>query len=450
MKLPEPTPNWREVFARNPQKLVSLLTSQEARQYVEKANLDYLHWEKAKYLKVPTTISPEELWFLIKISRTPNIKQIPLVDPKGGHYGFWLPDSVLKELHFIDQNAGGSILVDNPELSPEARERYLISSLMEEAIASSQIEGAATTRKVAKEMLREGRPPKNKAEKMILNNYHTIRKIKSLIGQPLSIDILHALHESLTEGTLDDPAAAGRFRTEKDSIVVVDESDGQTLHVPPPARKLPERIEKFLAFANDKSVEPFIHPVVRAVLLHFWLAYEHPYVDGNGRTARAVFYWYMLTHNYWLFEYLSISRIILKSVRQYARAYLYSEHDDHDATYFLAYHLKAIHLALEELHHYLARKQKEMQKTITLLRKIPDLNYRQLALLQHALKHPDAVYTIESHKNSHNIVRATARSDLFDLEGRGYLTKRKQNRRYYFGAVPDIGEKLDIFPRTSL
>src|SRR4030066_321712 len=106
---------------------------------------------------------------------------------------------------------------------------------------------------------------------------------------------------------------AGRFRTEKDSIVVVDESDGQTLHVPPPARELPERMEKFLAFANDKGSEPFVHPVVRAVLLHFWLAYEHPYVDGNGRTARAVFYWYMLTQNYWLFEYLSISRILLKS-----------------------------------------------------------------------------------------------------------------------------------------
>jgi len=111
--------------------------------------------------------------------------------------------------------------------------------------------------------------------------------------------------------------------------------------------------------------------------------------------------------------------------------------------------LKAIHLALEELHHYLARKQKEMRKAIALLRKIPDLNYRQLTLLQHALKHPDAVYTIESHKNSHNIVRATARADLFELVERGYLTKRKQGRRYYFGAVPDIGEKMDIFPSAT-
>ena len=444
MKLPEPAPDWSEVLARIPEKLPSLLTSREARECVEKANLEYLHWEKAKYLKVPESISPEELWCLIKLSRMPNSKSIPLLDTQGRPFGFWLPDPVLKELHFIDQNAGGSILVDNPELSPDARERYLISSLMEEAIASSQIEGAATTRKVAKEMLREGRPPRNKAEKMILNNYHTIRKIKSFLDQPLSIDILHAFHGSLTEGTLDDPSAAGRFRTGKDSIIVVDESDGQILHVPPPAGELPQRMEKFLAFANDKGAEPFMHPVVRAILLHFWLAYEHPYVDGNGRTARAVFYWYMLSHNYWLFEYLSVSRIILKSVRQYGRAYLYAEDEDRDATYFLVYHLKAIHLALEELHRYLARKQKEMRKATTLLRDIPGLNYRQLDLLQHALKHPDAAYSIESHKNSHNIVRATARADLFALVERGYLSRGKQGRRYTFRAVPGIAEKLNL------
>jgi Fic family protein len=449
MKLPEPAPEWRSILSRDSEKLLPLLASQEARPYVEKANQEYLHWEKAKYLKVSASISPEELWFLIKFSRITNIKTIPLADPKGDYFGFWLPDRVLKELHYIDQNAGGSILMDNPELSSEARERYLISSLMEEAIASSQIEGAATTRKVAKEMLREGRPPKNKAEKMILNNYHTIRRIKSFLGRPLSLDILHELHRLLTEGTLDDPTAAGRYRTEDEPVYVIDESDGQALHVPPPARELPERMERFLAFANDKDNEPFIHPVIRAILLHFWLAYEHPYVDGNGRTARAVFYWYMLSHNYWLFEYLSISRIILRSVRQYAKAYLYAEHDDRDVTYFLVYHLKAIRLALEELHHYLARKQKEMRKAIAMLRNVPNLNYRQIALLQHAVKHPDAVYTIESHKNSHNVVRATASADLLDLVERGYLGKRKLNRRYYFTAVPDVGQKLDLPPANK-
>ncbi|MEW6719903.1 MAG: Fic family protein [Thermodesulfobacteriota bacterium] len=448
MKLPEPTPDLASIRFKDPARLVALLTSSEAQKYVVRANQEYLHWERAKYLDLPASIPAEDLWLLIKLSRTSNMKSIPLADPVGNSFGFWLPDPVLSELHFIDQNAGGSILIDNPQLSSEARERYLISSLMEEAIASSQIEGAATTRKVAKEMLREGRPPKNKAEKMILNNYQTIRRIKAFLGQPLSLEILHELHRSLTEGTLDDPAAAGRFRS-GDDICVIDESDGQILHVPPPARDLPTRMEKFLSFANDKDDEPFIHPVVRAILLHFWLGYEHPYVDGNGRTARAVFYWYMLSRNYWLFEYSSISRIILKSVRQYARAYLYSETDGRDITYFLVYHLKAIRLALEELHRYLARKQEEMRKATAMLHNVPDLNYRQIALLQHAVKHAGAVYTIESHKNSHNVVRATASADLADLVERGFLSRKRLNRRYYFVAVPDVAKKLAI-PELSI
>ncbi len=444
MKIPEPAPDFRTILARDPERVLSLLSSEEARKSVERANREYLHWEKAKYLTGSPPVSPQDLWCLIKLSRTANIKTIPLADQKGNRFGYWLPDPVLKELHFIDQNAGGSLLTDNAQLSSEAKERYLVSSLMEEAIASSQIEGAATTRKVAKEMLREGRPPKSKAEKMILNNYLTIRRIKSFLGQPLTIDLLHEFHRSLTEGTLGDPSAAGRFRLEDEPICVIDESDGQTLHVPPPARNLPARMDKFLAFANDGNDEPFIHPVIRAILLHFWLAYEHPYVDGNGRTARAVFYWYMLSNNYWMFEYLSISRIILKSVGQYARAYLYAETDDRDITYFLVYHLKAIHLALEELQRYLTRKQMEMRKAIALLRDVPNLNYRQIALLQHALKHANAVYTIDSHKNSHNVVRATATADLQDLVERGYLTRKTQNRRFYFEPVADIVRKLDL------
>src|SRR5205814_10028127 len=56
---------------------------------------------------------------------------------------------------------------------------------------------------------------------------------------------------------------------------------------------------------------PIFHPMVRSMILHFWLAYDHPFVDGNGRTARALFYWSMLRNGYWMFEYITISKIIL-------------------------------------------------------------------------------------------------------------------------------------------
>lgn len=444
MKLPESPPRWQEALRKDSDKIIQFLQSQELRAIVTHANDEYLPWEKAKYLKLPADVLPEHLWVLMKIARSSKMQHFPLVDSHGKHFGFWLPDSLHRELHFIDQNAGGRITFDQPDLSPEARDRYLISSLMEEAIASSQIEGAATTRKVAKEMLRTGRPPRNKAEMMIRNNYITIQKIKQFLKQPLTLDILHELHKSLTEGTLDDPTAAGRFRTESDAIIVVDESDGQTLHVPPPAADLPIRMEIFLSFANNKSDTPFIHPVIRAILLHFWLAYEHPYVDGNGRTARAVFYWYMLSNDYWLFEYSSISRIIYRAISQYARAYLHSERDEYDATYFIIYNIRAIRIALDEVHRYIKRKQEEARQMRRYLRNASELNYRQQALLQHALKHFDTRYTILSHMNSHNIAYGTSRSDLLGLVKRKYLNKKRMGRTFYFEIADDIDKKLGL------
>jgi len=444
MKLPETPPDWLKIFSRDSGEILPFLPSPEARVLVAHANDEYLPWEKAKYLTIPQGMNTEHLWVLIKIARSAKMQTLPLADIKGQPFGFWLPDPVLRELHFIDQNAGGRITFDRPDLSPEARDRYLISSLMEEAIASSQIEGAATTRKVAKEMLRTGRPPKNHAERMIRNNYLTIGKIKQFLRQPLTFEILHELQRSMTEGTLEDPSAAGRFRTEGEAVEVIDENDGQTLHTPPPAADLPARMEKFLAFANDRSDKPFIHPVIRGIILHFWLAYEHPYVDGNGRTARAIFYWYMLSRDYWLFEFLSISRIIQRAIGQYAKAYLHAERDELDMTYFLVYHIRAIRLALEELHRYLKRKQEEARHAERLLRGASGLNYRQQALLQHALKHTEAKYTIQSHRNSHNIAYGTSRSDLLDLARRKYLRKKKSGRIFSFEVYEDLVEKLGL------
>jgi Fic family protein len=347
----------------------------------------------------------------------------------------------MRELHYMDRNAAGSIGLDTPGLPSGATDRYLISSLMEEAIASSQIEGADTTRMVAREMLRTGRKPKDKAEQMILNNYVTIGRIKSLAGEPLSMELLNSLQASMTENTLDDPGSSGRLRRADENIRVVDGSDGTVLHTPPPAGQLESRLEDLCHFANSDE-GPFIHPIVKAILLHFWLAYEHPYVDGNGRTARALFYWYALSKGYWLLEYVSVSRAILRAHRQYLRSFLYSETDGCDATYFLMSQLKFVRTAIDDLHLYLDKKQKEYDVALGELKLWPYLNYRQLAVLHHALKHPDAVYTVQSHKNSHRVAYATARWDLLSLSKQGLLEQGKSGKRMVFTVPADLKGKI--------
>jgi len=444
MKIPEEAPKISKMSDLDLKEMVGFSKSEQILEILKRANEDYLYWDKFKYLDFPESISKEHAWvYLREFFRNAQIRKIPTEDKNRENFGYWQPDSVLKILHYIDQNAGGQMLIEDPNIHASERERYLISSLMEEAIASSQLEGAATTRKKAKEMLKSGRKPASKAEQMILNNYITIRNIKDFVNTPLSKDLILDIQTSITTDTLDDPSAAGRFRKEKEQIYVVDQRDGQILFEPPPANEINERIDRLCEYANKVEEKEFVHPVIKAIILHFWLAYIHPFVDGNGRTARAIFYWYMLKNKYWLFEYLSISRILLRAPGQYAKAYLYSEIDNLDLTYFLIYNLKAINLAIKGLSAYLFKQQKELKETKRLIRKYPGLNHRQYDLLHHAIYHVDAVYSISYQKNTHNIAYQTARTDLLELEQKGLLVKiGTKGKKFAFIPSKDIRKKL--------
>lgn len=406
------------------------------------ASGDYIHWDKLRHLTPPYGLSPKEWWMGLKLARGPLIRELPLRDPQGAPFGYGTPDGVQRLLHYVDQHCAGEVAMDELVANDDqARHRYLVNSLMEEAIRSSQLEGATTTRQVAKELLRTGREPVDRSERMILNNYRALEYMRSEMGERLFPEAVLELHRILTEGTLDDPSAAGRLQTpDEDRIAVVEVLDGSVMHTPPPAQELPARLQALCDFANqdEDASESFIHPVVRAILLHFWLAYDHPFQDGNGRTARALFYWYMRTHGYWLAEYLSISRILREAPAQYSRAFLLTETDDGDTTYFLLHQLKTIKRAVEELHVYLSRKADEIRDVERLIEGSDGLNHRQLALLGNALRHPDSVYSYQSHAGDHRVTHETARNDLLDLERRSLLMRRKAGRRYVFSAVPDL------------
>ena len=413
----------------------------------------YYHWDKLRHLQPPEGLTVEEWWHLIKVSRNAISKPIPHTDKRGKSFVYCEPDTVRRMLHQIDIHGGGELKATAQVSNPHSRDMYLINSLIEEAITSSQLEGAATTRKVAKAMLREQRDPRDHSERMIFNNYHAMQFIKENAQQDLSPQLIYELHSILTEGTLKDPDAVGRPR-QNDDIYVCDGRDQTILHEPPKYTELPERIMNLCRFANAEIGEEFTHPVVKAILLHFILAYDHPFVDGNGRTARALFYWSMMKQNYWTVEFISISRILKKGFAQYGRAYLYTETDGNDVTYFVVHQLGVICRAIKELHAYLRAKSDEMQKTERLLSKSPQvrklLNYRQIALLSRALKSPESYYSVKSHGGAHGVTYETARTDLLKLEKLELLTKSKVGNEFVFAPVPDLQHELESFAGQNL
>lgn len=440
MRLPERPPEFQHLLkqtSESPERFAAILAHSTSA-----PDGAYIYWDDLRHRRPPDGLTLAEWWLAVKLSRLTQRRELPLRSTDGSRFRYSLPDRVLEQLHLVDQRASGEIVLSETVADEGSRRRYLVNSLMEEAIASSQIEGASTTRKVAKEMLRTGRRPRDVSERMILNNYRAIMRIGELRDEPLTPDRVLELHRIVTDGTLENPECAGRLQQPGDArVAVYDPADNTLLHSPPPAEELPGRLEQLCAFANANPPDPFIHPVVRAIIVHLWLAYDHPFEDGNGRTARALFYWVMVSQGYWLTEYVSISRLLNRAQAQYRRSFLLTEMDEFDATYFIAYQLNVMIRAIEELHAYLRTKMRELQQTERLLQR-SELNHRQLALLSHALRHPDADYTYHSHATSHRVVRQSARRDLLELAEQGYLQQRKVGRTVHFRPVEDLAGRL--------
>lgn len=440
MKVPKRPPDYKALWkklAQTPERIEAVFGAD-----VE-GPLDgkYLHWDKLRYREPPAGLTHEEWWLGLKWYRRAKSRPLPLRDEEGNPFSYGLVDPIPEVLRQIDLGAGGSIQMPEQIPNPELRDQYYINSLIQEAITSSQLEGAATTREVAKEMLRTAREPRDRSERMILNNFRTMQRLRALRDKPLSKDVVLDIHWDVTQQSLDNPTGAGRFRSADEEIVIADMYD-EVYHRPPPAEQLEDRMQAMCAFANGDTPKGFIHPVLRSIILHFWLAYDHPFLDGNGRVARALFYWSMLRHGYWLFEFISISQIILEAPAQYGRAFLYTETDENDLTYFIIQQLHVISRAIEELHRYIERKSAALKTVESRLHGMRELNHRQQALISHALRHPHQRYTFKSHQMSHNVVYQTARTDLLDLEERHLLSSHKTGKTWFFAPVADLEAKL--------
>lgn len=387
---------------------------------IEKINEEYAYWDKVKY-KAPDGTTPQQLWTLVKASRTKG----KIIVWNKYSISLCLTNKMLRMCHDFDMKFGSFWEAESDSQTKE-KKYYLSSSLMEEAIYSSKMEGASTTRVVAKDMLRKNKSPQNKAQQMIANNYNTIQYIVEHRKDPLTEESLLYIHKLMTEKTLDNPDNAGRFRT-NDEVVVADAINGDIVYTPPTYKDIPEFITSLCDFFNNENQNIFIHPIIKGIIIHFMLAYMHPFVDGNGRTARALFYWFMLKENYKLTEYMSISRVIAKSKASYEKAFRYTENDGNDIGYFVTYNLRALEISFQQLRDYIQRKQQEKKAANTFMI-AGNINQRQALVLQRLTEEPDTIMTVKDVQELFSVSSMTARKDLTELVQQGYLNDLAINK----------------------
>lgn len=398
-----------------------LTPNDKVQEVVNKVNETFEYWDTIKYKRCPEGCTPQQLWTYVKAARVKSMMSV------WGKYGITLTltNQMQRMCHEIDMNWGGSWGTDSI-IGDENKEQYLVGSLMEEAIYSSQMEGAATTRKVAKEMLRKKMTPKDKSQQMIANNYQTIQFIVSHKDALLTPELLLQIHQLMTEHTMQNPQEAGCFRSNND-VVVENGITHETVHIPPTYEEIPNFVEDLCRFFNEQDAPQFIHPIIRGIIIHFMVAYVHPFADGNGRTARALFYWYMLKQGYWLTEYLSISRVIAKSKKSYEKAFLYTEVDGMDMGYFVAYNMRVLQQSFKQLQDYIKRKQEEKRAANSFLR-IGNINARQAQIIKMFADDSNLVVTIADLQAKFLVSPTTAKADVVGLMNMGLLSEISFNK----------------------
>jgi len=420
-------------------KVLTLATEDSVKSALKKTHAPkYLYWDKVKH-HVSSSLTSTELWYVIKFIRMQQRIQAPISSESNKNFTWTKLIDLEEILHKIDLNTGGALAGEYTQYDEKENRKFISRGILEEAIASSQLEGANTTRKYAKQMIQEGISPRTKSEHMIVNTHQAMQRVEEVYkAETLSMELLYEMHELITKNTLPNEDI-GRLRSDEDEIVIL--KDHHTVAFKPPSEAfLKQEIKNLIKFANNEIKHDFLHPLIKAVMLHFWFAYLHPFVDGNGRVARLLFYWYMIKNGYWAFAYLPISTVIKKNRKGYEMAFIYAEQDDYDLTYFLDYILEQIKVALEEFQKYVGQvtEKLKMERQFDKYK----LNPRQSGLMRHYLENSDTRTTIVAHSHINKISRRTAEMDLHSLVGSGLIRSEKRGRQIYYYPVNDLEIKI--------
>jgi Fic family protein len=382
--------------------------------------------------RLPGGISLEETWEKIVDDRKGRGETLALRDEQGK--GFWYVNTkpLQAKLHLIDSR-GKDTLYRN--IRKEIENELIFDSLIEEAWASNLIEGAFTTHKRAQELVRRNLSPRDKNDLMVKNNHTAMNYIVENRDVAFGIDLILQLHRIITQDTLDDHEYSGKFRN--DDVFIRDKS-GSIIFNPMKAESISPCLNNFIEWVNAGSDEDFIHPIVKASIVHFYMAYVHPFFDGNGRTARALFYFYLLKNNYDFFKYFSISALIAKQKEKYYKAIKDVEDYNNDLTYFLLYSADIVLKSIDDILDRIIKKYHSIILQQKLDEKGVYLNKRQKRLLKIIIDQDHRSTNTRKYQKIFRVAYGTARSDLNDMVEHGLLRKHKVGKGFVY--IPEVAK----------
>ncbi|GGM30311.1 hypothetical protein GCM10009425_46130 [Pseudomonas asuensis] len=402
----------------------------------------YQHFDKLRF-RIPEGLDHSLVWSLVKSARDRQLSEVlPLGEPPKLCKLMLTPAMHMATSESDRHTTGAALEWMCSKIGERKHIHYLLNDLIEdEAISSSQLEGAATTTKAAKDLLKRNRGPRTPDEKMIIGNFKMMQCAWKRRHEELTTDLISEIHQVGVEGIDDEKYHPGAFRNTDD--VVVEDGDGNVVHNPPPAAGLEKRLNDLVKWVNTNhsvsNSNVYLHPLIKGIILHFAIGYEHPFHDGNGRVARSLFYWFLFKHDFAAFRYIAISTLLKSAPIQYGKSYLYTETDDMDLTYFVDYQSRIIIRAIEEFKRAYEETLDDMNKFNVFLYEsglFGKLTDKQKVVLQVAKSGRAQEFTAQNVKENLNCSYNTASSILNGLVELKLFKKVKIGREWVFSMKP--------------
>jgi Fic family protein len=338
---------------------------------------------------------------------------------------FWYfpSDSITKKITEIEKL--GNKLYDKITSGDKGLQKeFIFNAAVEEAVTSAIYEGANTTRAEAKQLIESERTPLTKDDWMLINNYEALHWIKKNSNSQVTLDLILKINQIVTKNTLDevDEKYCGKFRDDK---VFVRNKLNKIVHEGIEYSKIEEALSESI---NIVTAHPrYIHPIIKGIILHYLIAYIHPFFDGNGRTARTLFYFKSIKHNLKFVELLSISAHLKNTGNQYERSFETVKSHDWDLTYFINYCLESLLAALKAVE----GKVNNLLK-INWLKSEYSFSDNQIRLLQKLYLSKYRPIDIEKYAQEIGKSREIARQELKALVEHKFMREKKEGKKYIY------------------
>lgn len=330
-------------------------------------------------------------------------------------------------LTYISRIESAKALIDQAALVPAWEAKFRDEAMTRMVHFGTKIEGNDLTKEQTQQVVRMDAviDSQEMAKKTgIIARERDIQEVINYRNVLVWIDQQHALHSSrlfsvetlkmlhtLTMHRLVDEKHVGHYRDQQ--VIVRSASSGNIVFRPPVSVEVPVLVEEFFQWLTSSEGQQ-VHPIFRAALTHYQLVYIHPFIEGNGRTARALATLVLYMAEYDFKKFFSLEQYFDSDVEQYYQALLsVQQNPQHDMTYWLEYFCYGLAIEIEKIKQQVMKLSKDLKLKQQLGEQVA-LSERQIILLE-VLQNQGEITSQDAQAALPNVSVDTILRDLKDL-----------------------------------